>query len=132
MRKPEQRLWDTFRANAPLGLGLVRIENLLEEGFPDVVACIEGRVTLVELKCRPVPPARASTPMMGNEFGLSTGQVNFLLQWSAWGGRAIIVSRVGKVVYAHPGELAREYNTLSMQVFPLMARAVGRGVYGLF
>lgn len=36
MRKPEQRLWDSFRRAKPRGVWAVRVENIVDDGMPDV------------------------------------------------------------------------------------------------
>lgn len=78
MRKNEQRLWDSFKRNAPARLWLQRVENLVGEGMPDVYVGSSGK--WVELKAASKIPARARTPLLGAD-GMRPSQV-------AWHARA--------------------------------------------
>jgi len=64
MRKSEQRLWDSFKRNAPAWLWLQRVENLVGEGMPDVYVGASGK--WVELKAPGSTPVRGTTPLLGS------------------------------------------------------------------
>jgi Holliday junction resolvase len=50
MRKPEQRFWDHLHNNKLIHGDVHRIENKVELGTPDVVACYKGTQVWIELK----------------------------------------------------------------------------------
>lgn len=130
MRDPEGRLWDAIRAHKPRDVFLARIENMLDDGMPDVIAAADAGATFCELKARPQPPARRATPVMGAGFGLRTSQRNFLLWWTRHGQRALIVARVGTALWVHDGRWADEYNAAAADAFE--GEALGRGMDDLY
>lgn len=75
MRLPEQRLWDTMRANKPRGFVLRRVENVVGAGMPDVYVMAPAVSTWVELKA-PNDRKRATTRVLGDE-GLRQEQKNW-------------------------------------------------------
>lgn len=97
MRRPEQRLWDRMRrALAPAGFVLNRVENLIGVGDPDVeVITLDGRYSKIELKAREEPPARPSTPFLGDKHGLTREQRNFLRRWAEHNGNAYVLIGAG-------------------------------------
>lgn len=99
MRKPEQRLWDRMRRNLAPFIFMRRIENRLEAGTPDVICprCV------VELKAVEEPPKRETTPLLGDDIGLSADQKNFIRDWIANRGSAFVIVGVGK------GATAQQY-----------------------
>lgn len=104
MRKKEQRLWDRFRAKVT-GVGLNRVENVVQVGFPDVLSVGCGQVFAVELKAVEKYPARPKTPILGRE-GLSQDQKNWHLEWQRHGGLSLLLIGVGSSdIYVVPGEL---------------------------
>lgn len=117
MRKQEQRLWDRMRAHRPPTVRLERIENGLAAGIPDVHALCHGVTVWVELKAREVPPARASTPLLGGD-GLSAEQRNWHLEYARHGGRSMILIGVGKGRTAQQfllsGALADDINSMPL------------------
>jgi hypothetical protein len=80
MRLPEQRLWDTMRANKPRGFVLERVENIVTDGMPDVYVMAPAVATWVELKA-PNPPKREATRVLGDE-GLRQSQKNWHIRAS--------------------------------------------------
>lgn len=89
MRKPEQKLWDTFRNHHGKRLKLKRVENIVEEGFPDVYA--KKSAVWIELKA-PNVPKKETTRLLGDE-GLRTSQVNWLLDNVGCATRAFVLIR---------------------------------------
>ena len=75
MRKKEQRLWDSLKRNKPPHIELERIENLVGEGIPDVLATAMRRMCWLELKAATLP-ARSTTRLLGPE-GLRQSQLNW-------------------------------------------------------
>jgi len=56
MQPREANLWATMRGHfRPRGVHLVRVENGVEEGTPDLNYCKAGREGWVELKCTHLP-----------------------------------------------------------------------------
>lgn len=95
MRLKEQKLWDAMRSNTTPATRLYRVENMIEEGIPDVMALSHGWVTWCELKAVLVLPRRTSTRVLGND-GLSVAQRNWHMTWNQNGGRALIVIGIGQ------------------------------------
>lgn len=114
MRKPEQRLWDRMRAKAVAPrVRLERIENLVGDGTPDVIAISHGQVTWIELKAVDAFPAKAETRVLGAK-GLNISQRNWHYNWYAEGGRSLIVIGINiSQIYAIPGFLADAVNDMS-------------------
>lgn len=128
-RKPEQRLWDTLRPRlVRAGLRALRVENLLDDGFPDaVVQSRATHLTLLELKARPCPPSSPHAAAMGAAYGLRLSQRNWWLAYRLMGGgRGLIVARVGAQVYAHDARHAEEYNIWRAPEF--RSKAIGLGM----
>jgi hypothetical protein len=95
MRLKEQRLWDRMRSNllrhSGGGLQLQRIENMVGNGIPDVLACRASKVTFMELKVASGIPVRATTSLLGDAEGLNAEQRNWHLDWAKHGGRSWVV-----------------------------------------
>lgn len=75
MRKDEQRVWDTMKRNAPDGLWMERVENMVADGMPDLWVGSMLRHCWVELKAAKMPK-RVTTPLLGSD-GLRTSQMNW-------------------------------------------------------
>jgi len=124
MRKTEQRLWDRMRARLQGKVRLERIENLVSEGIPDVLALVDGRVTPIELKAIEDFPVRISTPLLGTAKGLSVEQRNWHMEWRRWGGTSLVLVGVGsKVLYVIEGRHADLINEFSREAFEQHALA---------
>lgn len=119
-RKPEQKLWDLLRpAIKGAKCRPIRVENLVEEGFPDILVqhSITGW-TFIETKARPSPPARITSRALGATYGLSLQQRNWWKDYTDWGGRrGLIVSRIGKLVFAHDAIEADDINAMTYEEF---------------
>lgn len=118
MRLKEQRLWDRMKRNVSHPkLFLNRIENRVGVGDPDVEALAHGVYSKVELKAVDKPPARANTPLLGDE-GLNLSQRNFLYAWAERGGRSFVLIGIGKgpsaEQYLIPGRLCDSINDMSL------------------
>src|SRR4051812_8876007 len=93
MRLKEQRLWDRMRGHRPPDVRLERVENMLDEGFPDVVVkAPEAVPSMCELKAMLMLPVRVSTPVFGDKEGLTVGQRNWLNDWHKHNGRAVVLA----------------------------------------
>lgn len=99
-RKPEQILWDRMRGQLGLDFLLKRIENIVDDGMPDVVCQSRHRphppkspssTTFIELKVAHRLPVRDNTQLLSNENGLRQSQKNWLLDWSKYGGRSWVL-----------------------------------------
>ena len=113
-RLPEQRLWDRFRKNCGNDLRLERIENLVGEGIPDVLACSGGVVTFVELKCRPQAPSRITSKALGRKYGPRRSQVAWHEDWARSGGRSVFLVEVQGEVFLHDGMCAPHLHEYTM------------------
>lgn len=92
MRKKEQRLWDAMKRAQPAGFWLVRVENYVAVGIPDVyVVTPRGLGVWAELKA-PIAPKRATTRWLGAE-GVNPDQENFHLKAARFGLPSFIIAR---------------------------------------
>ena len=115
MRLPEQRLWDRMRRGLePYPILLHRIENIVGEGMPDLVACCLGQTSFIELKCVEEPPKRDSTPLLGKKKGLSIAQRNWHLDWRRAGGCSYVLVGFGDDIALLPGRLADLINDMTV------------------
>ena len=132
-RKTEQRLWDRMRTNAAKSghfMRMMRVENLVGVGMPDVLVIRNGLVTWCELKSVDAPPARSTTRVLGAR-GLSVAQRNWHYDWYMHGGYSIILVGVGPTaIFAIPGKLAAEVNEMTST--ELLRRCVASNWYALF
>ena len=78
MRLAEQKIWDTMRRNRPSKFWLLRVENMVGEGFPDVVSIAPDSLTLVELKA-PIRPARETSLLLKKD-DVRLAQINWHLK----------------------------------------------------
>lgn len=113
MRLPEQRLWDTMRANRPPGLVLERVENVVGDGMPDVYIQASAVSTWAELKT-PNPRKRESTRVLGDE-GLRQSQKNWHMRASRLGLPTWILIRERRTrrLWLVAGMLADEINDMT-------------------
>ena len=88
-RKPEQKLWDLLRPSfAAHGLIAMRVENMLDDGFPDIVVQgADSHITFIETKARPDVPTKPGNLALGDKYGLRTSQRNWWLRYARRGGR---------------------------------------------
>jgi len=122
-RKPEQILWDRMRGKlASSVLSLHRIENIVEDGMPDVIAQSKpmigverkfGRTTFIELKVAPALPSRRTTQLLSDKNGLRLAQRNWLLNWTNYGGRSLVVIGIAGNSDYHICVPGREYDAIN-------------------
>jgi len=120
MRLKEQRLWDRMRGHRPPDVRLERVENMLDEGFPDVmVKAPDAPVIMCELKATAMLPARMSTPVFGEKEGLTVGQRNWLLDWYKHDGRAVVLCSAcegaAALHWVIPASLADAFNDMNIR-----------------
>lgn len=119
MRKKEQRLWDSMKRNAPSKAWMIRVENLVGDGLPDVWV---APGIWVELKA-PDRPARQKTPLL-SKYGLRPGQVNFHLKAATNGVKSFVLIRDDRnVIYMIPGQYAGHLNEMSAADVALLSVA---------
>lgn len=96
MRQKEQRLYDTFKRQMLDVRHFMheRVENMLDDGFPDLFCRNIFTTFMIELKAVVSYPAKKETRVLGAE-GLSQGQKNWMLEYTKLGGAAFILIRVG-------------------------------------
>lgn len=116
MRLPEQKLWDRFRRAISDDILAQRVENLVGQGWPDVLTLggPDGFVAWVELKAVESKPARASTRVLGDKKGLSRDQRNWFFEWHRFGGNCFVLVAVGREHFLVPGGLADQVNDMTM------------------
>lgn len=122
MRQPEQKLWDSFAAHVPRHCWAQRVENGVGAGMPDVLFIdreAQINVHWIELKANEKPPARGTTPLLGDAKGMRPEQVNWHIEWAMHGGTSWIVVGIGsgrgRRLALIPGHRAREVNEMSME-----------------
>lgn len=127
MRKPEQRLWDALRpALRQAGFVTTRVENSVDDGFPDVIAQHRAcGFVPIELKAREQPPERITSKALADRYGLRKSQLNWWLAFGDAGGVGWIVTRLGRINYLHSGAHAQRINAMSFEEFCDCAAAVG-------
>lgn len=96
----ETALWKaTKKYLSPFGT-LIRIENRVDIGTPDIVYCLKflhrpSATGVIELK-EADRPARETTPV---DVGLSREQSHWLSAWKASGGRAFVLLQVQRAYF---------------------------------
>lgn len=91
MRKPEQKVYDTMKKNAPTTAWLQRVENIVGEGMPDVYVSGPESRCWVELKAAK-QPVRGTTRLLGAK-GLRQSQINWHLKAQTKNIRTYILIR---------------------------------------
>lgn len=119
MNGPESNAWKLLRpALRRAGILGMRVENMLDDGFPDVVAQNNIRGTLfVELKARPDVPRQATNLALGKKYGLRQSQLNWWLEARRCGAQGLIVSRLGSLFFAHDEIWSDDINAWSYEAF---------------
>jgi hypothetical protein len=103
MRRETTGFWPRARElGKQTGITLRRVENIVDEGFPDTVWCsdvIPGG--LLELK---VATARVRMPP---QVTFRKGQVPWLMSWAKAGGRCGVLVEFEELIYFVPGSHAQ-------------------------
>lgn len=129
MRKPEQWLWDALRSHAAKDQSVYfeRIENVVGDGMPDVVALADGPLSVtsfVELKARTTWPVRKDTPVFTDDTGMRVSQINWHLNWTRRGGNSYVLIGVGvlrqRQLFLLSGALAPGINRMTKHEFQLI------------
>lgn len=110
----EHQLWDKVRSGlmdaADLKIDLMRVENLVMAGPPDVNGCYRGVEFWLELKHCDKPPARDSTAVFRDGVGLRPEQVVWLHRRARHGGRCWVLARAGESIWLVSGKHAKVFN----------------------
>lgn len=108
MRRPEQRLYDTMRRNAPPDALILRVENLVTPGTPDLHVKFQSAPTPVWIELKTTNrPKRSSTPLLKRS-DFTREQVPWHLQWHKYGGESFVLVRDdARTLYFFPGDLIR-------------------------
>lgn len=87
-----------------------RIENGVGDGVPDIWLCSRenGRGAWVELKYRPCPPARPSTPIFTGSYGLRAEQVAWIYSRASTGAAIYVLGQCADDVWLMHGRYARD------------------------
>lgn len=119
MKSSEQLLWSALRpAFRQEGALVLRVENIVEDGFPDVVMQHpEAGLLLIELKSRPDAPKKITSLALGKNYGLRQSQKNWWLEFTRHGGKGYIVSQIAGLYYAHAGADADAINYWTLEEF---------------
>lgn len=100
--------------------------------MPDVVAARRGCVTFIELKAIEHSPARASTPLLGKQRGLSAAQLNWHWDWNAAGCSTLIVIGAAQEILVIDGRRADSVNVMTYAQACAMSEArTWAGLIGL-
>ena len=109
----EHNLWGSVRKGltdaADLKIDLMRVENIVQDGCPDVNFCFAGYEGWIELKHTDSPPARDSTSVFKNG-GLRDGQIIWIHRRARVGGNVWILARCGKTIFLVDGRHAKKFN----------------------
>lgn len=115
MRSEEQKLWDRMREALRLDFYMERIENAVASGRPDVDVMWRGITIPIELKARPNPPIKSTTPVLGVN-GLNLNQLNWWLRWQQNLGRGFILIGISNcTMYAVPGRYSESVNFMTLK-----------------
>jgi hypothetical protein len=98
-KNKEQLAWESFSKDVdPREIKYHRIENLVGNGMPDVIAVNRKEVTFfIENKALHGWPKRERTVPLLNAF--ERGQLPFMREWISKGGKAFVLLRVGSGEY---------------------------------
>lgn len=115
--KPESRFWSRIKKKFPTG-HLIRVENPVLPGTPDVNFCWQGREIWFELKFEPGLPKRKETAVFTR--ALRPEQVLWLKTRSYYGGECYILAGVpdenGKdMVFCISGKFAEKFNSMTLE-----------------
>jgi hypothetical protein len=118
----ETSLWGRLHRHlGPYGR-LIRIENRVETGMPDVYYCLRGATGWLELKQLPAWPKRAGTPIRIGH--LTREQVIWLEAERANGGAAHLLLQVGRDILLLDPSAVRDLFTRALTREHLRHRAV--------
>lgn len=118
----ETRLWEWLRNGLRSYGHLVRVENLVVEGTPDVNYAISGCEGWIELKSTAALPARAKTAVFGSAYNLSPAQIEWIVQRCRARGTVFILARAAQTVWLVPGHHATCFNAAASGDLAMLAR----------
>lgn len=106
----EANLWKRMRTGIARLAFAQRLENLVGEGVPDVVLHLKanGLCAFIELKFRPVMPAKSSTPVFKGGFGLCPEQVAWIHGRAEAGAKVFVIGQCADNVWLVHGRFSRE------------------------
>lgn len=106
----EKALWKLLKPYLPQG-HYVRVENAdAGPGTPDVNYRIKKIEGWIELKNEPGTP---TVPFPDKKKGLHQSQLDWIEARLAFGGKVLIVARVGPEIFFLPGKVFRHFNGAS-------------------
>lgn len=105
--KPETRFWNRVCKLFPEG-HLIRVENPIEPGTPDVNFVHQGREVWFELKYRTDLPKLLTTPVFTGY--LKPDQIIWLATRASHGGECYILAGAAHHVFCIPGKHAQKFN----------------------
>lgn len=110
MKGGEARLWTRMRAGIIDKCFAQRVENMVGSGMPDVMlhSRDNGRCAMIELKCRPLAPVRANTPIFTGSYGLRPEQVSWIYGRAIVGAAIYVLGQCGDWVFLIHGRYARD------------------------
>jgi len=96
----EKQTWQNLKwaIDKVKGIHYQRIEDALTAGIPDLMLCYQGKVIFVELKQRDAFPKRPATPV---RIGFKPAQYLWITKHQKAGGKAVMLSQVGRDYYLH-------------------------------
>jgi hypothetical protein len=95
-----------------------RVETVVTPGLPDVHGLFNKIAFWAELKATVEPPARAGTPLLGRAKGLRAEQINWHIEYNAYGGRSWVLVGLGsRTTFIVSGRHAIDINLWSLGDF---------------
>lgn len=116
----ESNLWTRTRDGLKSYGHLIRVENMLEAGTPDVNYCLHKSDGWVELK-HAKKPARDSTVVFKSQRGLDPEQITWIMLRRRAGGRVFVFIQVGDDLLLFDGLIAPQLNTLTFNEMVMAA-----------
>jgi hypothetical protein len=123
----EDTLWTWFYGGLHSFGHLMRVENVVQPGTPDVNYVIGRREGWVELKSRADLPARASTPLFTRHNGLRPDQIEWLVERAKFSSTAYIGARALDTFFLVPAHRTLSFNGAPMDLMRELAVFQHRG-----
>lgn len=121
----EHQLWNYLRNRIDPSTHLVRVENQVYPGTPDVNYANRHGEGWIELKDRAtLPRDYQKTPVFTRKTGLSKGQIEWINARQAAYGNVWIIARVQKVIFFIPGQHASNFNYATIANFCRLSNAI--------
>lgn len=108
------------------GMDIMRVENMVQDGPPDVNFCYSGVEGWIELKFIDSIPKRDTSKVFGSK-GLRPSQIIWIHRRVKRGGRVFILAKMGEGIALVHGCWAKEFNDWTISDFGEKARWLHAG-----